>query len=110
MGLKKGEGNGRGPPGPVTNAQMVDKHPVVKHTFDSVLPRPQGADEQDLGMCARVIKTTKPIIGVGSRGLRPAHIKALLQGSFREPDATEAYPRFIQLGCLYLDGTLPPWV
>ena len=27
-----------------------------------------------------------------------------------KPDATEAYPRFIQLGCLYLDGTLPPWV
>ena len=108
-GLQRGEGNGVGPNGPATEGQMKGKHPEGNYDFERMAKRPEGAAEQDLSMSEKIIRTTKAITGVGPRALRPGHIKVLVSGAFRDPDAKEAFARFQQLGRLYLDGTLPPW-
>ena len=45
-----------------------------------------------MGLYEKVIAATKPIIGVGPRGLRPAHLRPLFQGFFRDEEAREAWP------------------
>jgi len=70
----------------------------------------EAADGADLGLCEKVIAATKPIIGVGPRGLRPSHLKPLFQGFFIDDEAREAWPLFLDLGRRYLDGAMPPWV
>jgi len=64
---------------------MVAKHPQDRwQPLEPVADRPLGADEADLSLCEKVIAATKPIIGVGPRGLRPGHLKPLFQGFFRD--------------------------
>ena len=52
----------------------------------------------------------KPLVGVGTRGLRPGHLKGLFKGNFHDLDAKEAKNSFTQLGTLFLDGEMPPWL
>ena len=95
--MNKGGSGGVGPTGARKEGQVVDKHPHERWQPLEPVADP-GADGADLSFCEKVIAATKPIIGVGPRGLRPGHLKPLFQGFFVDNKAREAWPLFLDLG------------
>ena len=95
---------------PAIRDQMLSKHPQIIPTWDTVHPREDGKDVIDLSHLHDVIRELDPKVGVGPRRLHADHIRKLLNGRMTDPESRSALPLFQELGILYLNCTLPPWV
>ena len=114
-GLRIIEGSGCAPTDdPTIRAQMITKHPRANNdTVWPLLPSEwilAAADHINLTGVEKIIRETDPHTGVGTRGLRPDHVKVLFEGAFRHDEAKAAADSFIELGTLYLGCGLPPWL
>ena len=90
--------------------QMREKHPQRGEPLDDLAPRPAGVQPVNLAGLSQVVHRMKVLVGVGTRGLRPGHLKGLFKGRFHDLDAREAKNSFTQLGVLFLDGDMPQWL
>ena len=85
------EGNGKAhADDPAIQQQMKDKHPRVEgEQFLTEAPMPA---ERNLSLphLRNVVKKTKLLVGVGTRGLKAGHIKPLESGAFLDDDARSA--------------------
>ena len=105
-GLRIGTGNGRAnaeDPGIID--QMIQKHPVEEWAHDTwpVGERPR------LNNMDSVVKDTKPLTGVGPRGLNAGPIKQLFTAHLSGQGA-EAADKFVELGQTYFSCEMPTWL
>jgi len=64
----------------------------------------------DVSLMETLLAQADPLVGVGTRGLRPGHLKCLIQGQFHHEEARQAKVVWEEFGKAYASGRLPRWV
>mmetsp|Transcript_1097 Transcript_1097/g.2363 ORF Transcript_1097/g.2363 Transcript_1097/m.2363 type:complete len:198 (-) Transcript_1097:234-827(-) len=109
------EGNGcTSAEDPATQQQVRVKHPQSEEgeCFSDAPPAapPPTNQNPDLTLLRKVVKEISVDAWCGPRGLRARYIKAIEYGTFFDDNAKEAFNTFTNLGILYLDFRMPPWL
>ena len=86
---------------------MAAKHPAGSGPFE---PRETEDPPPDVSLMENLLAQTDPLVGVGTRGLRPGHLKCLTRGQFHHEEARQAKEVMKELGRAYAGGRLPRWV
>ena len=100
-------GNGRADAdNPKIIQQMQEKHPLECWPHASW---PIGEEPDLTSNIAAVVKNTKPLTGVGPRGLSAGPIKQLFTAQLSEK-GSEAKQRLTELGQVYFSCEMPTWL
>jgi hypothetical protein len=97
---------------PAIQKQMLDKHPQKFPIEWEPLPSAliDGREIIDFEHLKCIIHELDPKVGVGPRGLHADHIRKFLDCRMTDPESSSALVFFQELGILYLNCSLPPWV
>ena len=107
-GLRILEGLGRAPSDDAEiQEQMAAKHPAGGGPFEL---RETEDPLPDVSLMETLLAQADPLVGVGTRGLRPGHLKCLIQGQFHHEEARQAKVVWEEFGKAYASGRLPRWV